>query len=140
MKSNTSTVTVKIKTEIEQIWLFWTSPEHIKTWNIASPERHTTKAVNDVREASRFNWRMAAIEGSMGFNFGGACKEVKTNNLVSHSLDDKRNVEIKFSSQNNMTQVTETFELENTNSIEVQREGWQAILDNFKRYAESLKK
>jgi uncharacterized protein YndB with AHSA1/START domain len=80
---------------------------------------------------------MEAKDGSMGFDFGGTYSEVKPNQSIAYTMDDGRKVNITFSSSNNITKVIETFEAETVNSVELQRAGWQSILDNFKKYTES---
>ena len=122
---------------MEKVWEFWSTPEHIKKWNQANDDWHTTKAENDLKVGGKFSSRMESKDGSKGFDFGGTYDEVKILGLISYSLEDGRKVEITFSSEGNTTKVTETFEPENTNPVEMQKSGWQAILDSFKKYAES---
>ncbi|MBA3648305.1 MAG: SRPBCC domain-containing protein [Chitinophagales bacterium] len=136
---NTATITVEtiVKAPIEKVWKFWTTPEHITKWNSASDDWHTPKAENDLRQGGKFVARMEAKDGSFGFDFGGIYDEIITNHLITFALDDGRKVQINFINNGTGTKVTETFEAENENSIEMQRNGWQAILDNFKKYAET---
>ncbi|MDT7829389.1 SRPBCC family protein [Pricia sp. S334] len=136
-KDKLITVEATVKAPVVKVWELWTTPEHIKNWNRASDEWHTTKAENDLRAGGKFVSRMEAKDGSMGFDFGGTYDEVRAKEGITYTLDDGRKVEIVFSSEGNKTNITETFEPENTNPAEMQREGWQAILDNFKKYAES---
>ncbi|WP_316931032.1 SRPBCC domain-containing protein [Flavobacterium rivuli] len=107
-------------------------------WSFASDDWHTTKAENDLRVAGTFSSRMEAKDGSFGFDFEGVYDEVETNKLIAYTLGDGRTVKIKFTDTGNETHIAETFEAETVNSEELQREGWQAILDNFKKYTESL--
>lgn len=139
---NKQTITVKItvNTPIEHVWKCWTEPEHIKKWNSASPDWHTPFAENDLRTGGKFLSRMEAKDGSFGFDFGGVYDKVKLNELIAYTLGDGRKVKIDFEAKENTTVVTETFDAEDSNSIEMQERGWQAILDNFKRYAEETKK
>ena len=137
MNENTITVQTNIQVPIEKAWEFWSGPEHITQWNFATEEWHCPKAENDLKPGGRFVWRMEAKDGSMGFDYSGTYVKVIPNELIEKKLDDGRMVRITFKSQNNSTTITETFEAENQNPIELQRNGWQAILDNFKRYAES---
>ena len=137
MNENTITVQTNIQVPIEKAWEFWSGPEHITQWNFATEEWHCPKAENDLKPGGRFVWRMEAKDGSMGFDYSGTYVKVIPNELIEKKLDDGRMVRITFKSQNNSTTITETFEAENHNPIELQRNGWQAILDNFKRYAES---
>lgn len=90
-----------------------------------------------MRVGGKFLSRMEAKDGSVGFDFGGVYDEVKENKQIAYTMDDGRKVEITFSGDGNKTKVVETFETENTNPIELQRDGWQAIMDNFKKYVES---
>jgi len=132
------TVETTVKASVEKVWEVWTMPEHIVKWNNASAEWHTTRAQNDLRAGGKFLSRMEAKDGSFAFDFEGTYEEVKTNELISYSIGDGRKAKIIFIAEDNETKVVETFEAENQNSIEMQRGGWQAILDNFKKYTESL--
>jgi len=132
------TVETTVKASVEKVWEVWTMPEHIIKWNNASADWHTTRAQNDLRAGGKFLSRMEAKDGSFAFDFEGTYEEVKTNELISYSIGDGRKAKIIFIAEDNETKVVETFEAENQNSIEMQRGGWQAILDNFKKYTESL--
>ena len=132
------TVETTVKASVEKVWEVWTMPEHIVKWNNASADWHTTRAQNDLRAGGKFLSRMEAKEGSFAFDFEGTYDEVKKNELISYSIGDGRKAKIIFIAEDNETKVVETFEAENQNSIEMQRGGWQAILDNFKKYTESL--
>ena len=132
------TVETTVKASVEKVWKVWTMPEHIVKWNNASADWHTTRAQNDLRAGGKFLSRMEAKDGSFAFDFEGTYDEVKTNELISYSIGDGRKAKIIFIAEDNETKVVETFEAENQNSIEMQRGGWQAILDNFKKYTESL--
>jgi len=131
------TVRATINAPIEKVWKFWTTPEHIIQWNNAADDWHTPRAENDLRVGGKFLSRMEAKDGSIGFDFGGMYQTVKTNKLIEYVMGDGRKVKIEFTNNGNETNVVETFEAEETNSIEMQRGGWQAILDNFKRYTEA---
>ncbi|WP_373517379.1 SRPBCC family protein [Pricia sp.] len=136
-KNKVITVETTVKAPVEKVWERWTMPEHIKNWNKATEDWHTPKAENDLRPGGRFVSRMEAKDGSVGFDFGGTYDVIDANKLISYTLDDGRKVEITFSSAGDTTKITESFEAENTNPIEMQKGGWQAILDNFKKNAES---
>lgn len=136
-KKKNITVETSLEAPAEKVWELWTTPEHIKNWNKATDDWETTKVENDLRPGGRFVSRMEAKDGSMGFDFGGTYDRVDTNTLISYTLDDGRKVKIIFSSEGDTTKLMESFEAENTNPIEMQQEGWQAILDNFKKYTES---
>ena len=131
------TVENVINAPVEKVWRFWSEPEHITRWNFASPEWHTPHATNDLRVGGAFSSRMEARDGSMGFDFGGIYDAVKTHELIEYTLGDGRKVVIHFSGTGGETKLVESFEAEQTNPVEMQRGGWQAILDNFKHYAES---
>ena len=122
---------------VEKVWKLWSGPEHITKWNNASPDWHTPRAENDLRVGGRFLSRMEAKDGSMGFDFGGVYNEVRPNELIEYTMDDGRNVSVNFTPNGNQTKIVSTFEAETMNSEEMQRTGWQAILDNFKKYAEA---
>jgi uncharacterized protein YndB with AHSA1/START domain len=136
---NPKQITVKtmVKAPVGEVWAFWTEPNHVKKWNHASPEWHTPKAVNLLRKGGVFNYRMEAKDGSFGFDFWGTYNEVEQNQKLIFTLGDGRMVDIRFIETDGKTQISETFEAEDTNPIEMQQNGWQSILDNFKKYVES---
>ena len=131
------TVQTTVNAAVEKVWAFWTLPEHITQWNYASNDWHTPTATNDLQVGGKFTSRMEAKDGSMGFDFWGIYDVVKTNKLIEYTLGDNRKVSIAFVSNGDETIIIETFEAEKENSIELQQAGWQAILDNFKKYTES---
>ncbi|WP_339230895.1 SRPBCC family protein [Oceanobacillus sp. FSL K6-2867] len=136
-KNETITVETTVQKPVENVWEYWTNPKHITQWSNASDDWHAPKAENDLRVGGSFLTRMEAKDGSFGFDFAGVYDEVRQNELISYTLGDGRKVEITFAGQENSTMVVETFQAENTNSIEMQKAGWQAILDNFKKYSET---
>ncbi|MDF2597122.1 MAG: Activator of Hsp90 ATPase 1-like protein, partial [Clostridia bacterium] len=115
---------------------YWTEPKHITKWNNASEDWHTPFAENDLRVGGKFLSRMEAKDGSFGFDLSGIYDEVNLHEVISYTLPDGRKVKIIFVGHENKTDIIETFHAENENSIELQQKGWQAILDNFKKYAE----
>ena len=131
------TVENTINAPVEKVWQYWTNPEHITKWNNASDDWHTPRAENDLRVGGSFVSRMEAKDGSVGFDFGGMYDTVRNNEYIEYTLGDGRKVKVIFSGQGNTTKVVESFEAEDTNPIEMQKGGWQAILDNFKKYTES---
>ncbi|WP_240941227.1 SRPBCC family protein [Paenibacillus sp. HB172176] len=133
------TVEAIVHAPVDQVWSCWTEPEHIKKWNAASDDWHTTRAENDLSTGGKFMSRMEAKDGSFGFDFGGVYDEVRLNEYIAYTMDDGRKVEIVFEAQEGGIKVIETFDAETTNSIEMQRGGWNAILGSFKTYAEGLK-
>ena len=132
----TITVETLVNATIEKVWTFWTKPEHITQWNNASEDWHTTRAENDLRIGGKFLSRMEATDGSFGFDFEGIYTDVITNEKISYTLLDDRKVTITFSPTENGVQISETFEAETENSLELQKLGWQAILNNFKKHVE----
>lgn len=130
------TISASINAPIEEVWKRWTHPEDIVGWNHASDDWHTPRAENDLSRGGHFNYRMEARDGSFGFDFSGVYDLVIINKQIDYTLDDDRIVKILFTAAGDQTEITETFEAEGTNAIELQRFGWQSILDNFKKYAE----
>ena len=131
------TVQATVNAPIEKVWKLWSLPEHITKWNSASEDWHTPRAENDLRTGGKFSSRMEARGGSFGFDFGGVYDKVKEHELIEYTMGDGRKVKISFSEEDGSTKVVETFDAESQNSIEMQQSGWQAILDNFKKYTES---
>lgn len=136
-KKTAITVENTINAPVEKVWEYWNGPEHITKWASASDDWHTTRAENDLRTGGNFLSRMEAKDGSFGFDFGGIYDDVQPHKYIAYTMGDGRKVQISFSVQGNETKVSETFEAEDTNPIEMQRGGWQAILDNFKKYTET---
>jgi uncharacterized protein YndB with AHSA1/START domain len=130
------TVEATINALADHVWKCWTCPEDIVHWNNASDDWHTTRAENDLCPGGRFSYRMEAKDGSMGFDFSGVYNKVVRHEQIEYLMDDGRKAKILFASGENKTTIVETFEAERINPVELQRGGWQAILDNFKRYAE----
>ncbi len=131
------TVENTVNAPVEKVWKYWNGPEHITKWCTATPEWHTPRSQNDLRVGGTFSSRMEAKDGSMGFDFAGVYDEVKPNEYIEYTMGDGRKVWIKFSGKGNETKVVETFEAESENPVEMQKGGWQAILDSFKNYVES---
>lgn len=141
IRSTNSTITVRatIHAPAQKVWKFWTEPRHIISWNHASDDWHTLSAENDLRIGGRFSSRMEAKDGSWGFDFAGKYTKVDTHRQIDYMMDDGRTVSVLFESDGDSTHITQTFEAEETHTLEKQREGWQAILDNFKKHAERFK-
>jgi len=135
----TITVETTVHAPVEKVWGYWTEPQHITKWSFASNDWQAPYAENDLRIGGSFLTRMEAKDGSFGFDFGGVYDEVRINEFISYTIGDGRKVAITFISQENDTKVIETFEAESTNPIEMQEAGFQAILDNFKKYSEISK-
>jgi uncharacterized protein YndB with AHSA1/START domain len=136
--ANKTKITVEstVKAPVEKVWKLWNAPEHIKKWCNASPDWHAPKAENDLRKGGKFITRMEAKDGSFGFDFGGIYDEVIPNERIAYTMGDGRKTEITFIKKGDETKVIETFETESQNPIEMQKGGWQSILDNFKKYTE----
>ncbi len=132
------TVETSVHAPIEKVWECWTKPEHITKWNAASDDWHTPKAENDLREGGKFTSRMEAKDGSVGFDFGGTYTTVVEHEQIDYTMDDGRTVSVAFDGHGDHTHITEVFDPEAENAPEMQREGWQSIMNNFKKYVESL--
>lgn len=130
------TIEAIVNAPIEKVWKFWNEPNHITKWNSAHPSWHCPTAENDLRTGGKISSRMEAVDGSTGFDFWGIYTEIINHELIAYTLGDDRKVEIQFSTKGNTTKIIETFEAESENPIEMQQGGWQAILDNFKKYTE----
>jgi uncharacterized protein YndB with AHSA1/START domain len=139
METNTTKITVgvTVNAPVEKAWDVWTKPEHIVKWNTASDDWHTPRAENDLRVGGRFLSRMEAKDGSFGFDFGGEYNEVVNHKRIVYTMDDGRVAETDFKANGNETEIVVTFDAENQNPVEMQKGGWQAIADNFKKYTES---
>src|SRR5687767_13675463 len=131
------TIGATVNAPVEKVWQFWGAPEHITKWNSPSPDWHTPYAENDLRTGGKFTSRMEAKDGSFGFDFGGTYDEVKKHETIRYTMGDGRKVRVDFKGEGNRTRVTESFDAETANSAEMQKTGWQAILDNFKKYTEN---
>ncbi len=127
------TVETTVAAPIEDVWRAYTTPEDIKQWNAASDDWHTTAAAVDLRPGGTFSSRMEAKDGSMGFDFAGTYTNVVRHRLIAYAFGD-RTAQVEFSDHPQGVRVRVTFDSEPTHSIEQQRDGWQAILDNFTRH------
>jgi uncharacterized protein YndB with AHSA1/START domain len=131
------TVGTTINAPVKKVWEYWTKPEHITRWNSASDDWHTPSATNDLKVGGSFSCRMEAKDGSMGFDFGGVYDAIRENEYIEYTLGDGRKVKVTFTAVENGTKVSESFDAETTNSREMQKAGWQSILENFKKYTEN---
>ena len=136
-ESKVITVQTVIKAPVKKVWKLWSEPNHIINWCNASDDWHTPKAENDLKVDGKFMTRMEAKDGSSGFDFTGKYEKVELYKEIDYVIDDGRKVQIIFDEKNNETTVKESFDAENSNSIESQRTGWQAIMDSFKKYVET---
>lgn len=132
------TISVHVDAPAEKVWEIWGAPEHIMQWCHASDDWHTPYAANDLRTGGEFTTAFAAVDGSMAFDFTGIYTEVRPYEYVSYSITGGREVSISFERTDTGTRIIETFEAESTHTTEQQIEGWQAILNNFKKHAESV--
>ena len=131
------TVETIIKAPLQKVWETWTKPEHIMNWAFAMDSWECPGAENDVRTGGRFKTTMAAKDKSSSFDFTGTYTQVQEYDLIEYEMDDGRHAKIEFVEVPEGIKIIESFEMENTHSEEQQRAGWQAILDNFKKYTES---
>lgn len=139
---NTST-SILIETTInapkEKVWDFWNKPEHIVEWCSGDDSWHTPAAKNDLRIWWRFSTTMAAKDGSASFDFEWTYTNVETYHTIDYTIDDGRKVSVRFVQEGKQTKVLESFEPEDINSLQLQKDGWQHILNNFKNYVEKQK-
>lgn len=131
------TVESTVKAPVEKVWKYWNEPGHITKWAFAIDTWHAPYAENDIRTNGKFKTTMAAKDGSVSFDFEGVYTNVELNKRIEYTMADGRTVKVLFDSKGKETKITETFDAENENSIEQQRLGWQAILDNFRKYTEN---
>ncbi|MFT3818751.1 MAG: SRPBCC domain-containing protein [Rubrivivax sp.] len=129
-------VSTLVKAPLHEVWRAYTTPDDIKAWNTASPDWHTTASSVDLRPGGKFSSRMEAKDGSFGFDFAGEYTKVEPLQLIEYAFGDRIGL-VEFESGASGVAVTVTFDSEPTHSEEQQRAGWQAILDNFARYAEA---
>ena len=130
------TIETTVKAPLNKVWSAWTSPEDIKQWNAASDDWHTTQSSVDLREGGAFSSRMEAKDGSFGFDFAGIYTKVVTNELLEFTFGD-RAAKVEFLNGENGVLVRETFDAETEHPIEMQRQGWQSILNNFAKHVEA---
>jgi len=131
------TVETTVNAPVSKVWDYWGKPEHITRWCQASDDWHAPHAENDLRTGGKFTTTMAAKDGSASFDWGGVYSKVVDHKSIDYTMEDGRKVSIVMSDLGNSTKIVETFDAESENPIEMQRGGWQAILDNFKKYVES---
>lgn len=134
------TIEATINAPVEKVWQYWNEPRHIMRWCNASDDWCTLKASNDLKPGGQFSSTMAAKDGSFSFDFGGVYDVVKHHELIEYTMGDGRKVSIRFTSNGNETTIVETFDAETENPVEMQQQGWQAILNNFKKHAEGVNK
>jgi uncharacterized protein YndB with AHSA1/START domain len=137
MKNEPITVSARIHAPLQQVWQRWTAPVSVKKWNHASEDWHTPSAQNDLRVGGEFHYIMVSRDDKHSFDFTGVYTEIIPEKKIAYTLGDGRNVTVAFAEQDGVVLVAETFDPEQENAADMQRAGWQAIVDNFKRYTES---
>ena len=134
----TARISITVETTVpvspELAWEYWTKPAHITQWNQASDDWHTPRAESDLRAGGTFSSRMESKDGKYGFDFGGIFDAVEPHRLLAYTIGDGRKVRVTFESVASGTHIVETFEAEGENSVELQRQGWQAIMDSYRKY------
>lgn len=138
MSNETITIQALVQKPVAKVWESYTDPKHITGWNFASDDWHCPSASNELRLGGKYSARMEAKDGSFGFDFEATYSEIIPHRLIRYTMGDGRKAEVLFGEQANQTLVTVTFETENMNPAEAQRKGWQAILNNFKKYTEQF--
>ena len=134
------TVEKLVKADLDAVWRAWNNPDDIRQWNAASDDWHTSRSSVDLREGGRFSARMEAKDGSEGFDFEGTYTRVVPKKLVEYRMSDGREVQVEFAQGAGGVMMRETFDAESENAPEVQRQGWQAILDSFARHVEGARR
>lgn len=137
MDKDQISIQVTVLADSKKIWNYWNTPEDIKEWNFASDDWHCPYAENDLKVGGKIKSRMEAKDGSFGFDFEGIYSEIIPQRKIVYSMSDGRKVATTFEGKDGETKITTTFDAEKENSLEMQRNGWQAILDNFKKYVET---
>ena len=133
------TIQTMVNSSIENVWTAWTTPADINRWNAASDDWHNPRSTHDLRVGGKFSYRMEAKDGSMGFDFGGTYTKIVHEKLIEYVLGDGRTVSVAFEQVPGGITVVETFDAEDSNSAEMQRQGWQSILNRFGSYVEAKK-
>jgi uncharacterized protein YndB with AHSA1/START domain len=128
-----------VKADIGKVWSAWTTPADINRWNAASDDWHNPRSRNDLRVGGKFSYRMEAKDGRAGFDFEGTYTKVVPERVIEYVMGDNRAVSVTFEPVAGGIKVVETFDAENANPAEMQRQGWQSILDRFASYVESKK-
>lgn len=131
------TVTTLVEAAIEHVWECWTNPDHIMEWNHASDDWHCPAATNDLTVGGTFSSTMSANDGSASFDFEGTYTDIVEYERIEYSLADDRHISVTFEEEDGKIRVTEVFDAEGENPVEMQQAGWQAILDNFRDYTEA---
>lgn len=136
MQPTKVTVSATVAAPIDQVWAYYTQPKHITQWNFANDEWQCPQAETDLRPGGKHSARMEAKDGSFGFDFEAVYDIINPPNQLSYTMADGRQATTLFESTGDATRVTTTFDAETMNDVDMQQQGWQAILNNFKKYAE----
>lgn len=137
MSTNQITIESTISATPEKVWQSWTEPDHITKWNFASDDWCCPNASNDLKVGGLYKARMEAKDGSFGFDFSATYDKVEVLKVLAYTMEDGRKVITEFEPMDGQTKVKTVFDAESQNSLEMQKDGWQAILNNFKKYVES---
>ncbi len=135
--SNKIKIAATINADVKKVWEYYTSPEHITKWNFADPSWHCPNAENDMKVGGKYRARMEAKDGSFGFDFEATYNSIVAGKSFTYTMPDNREVSVDFVNVNDKTGINIIFDAENQNPIEMQKAGWQSILDNFKKYTET---
>lgn len=138
MNNSQITIEALVNTNLDTAWTAYTSPEHIVNWNFASDDWQCPSAENDLRAGGKYKARMEAKDGSFGFDFEAVYDEVIPHSKLAYTMGDGRKCIITFTEIENAVKVVTVFEAESMNPPEFQKQGWQMILDNYKKYTEGL--
>lgn len=131
------TVSTTVRADIERVWNCWTQSEHVMKWNFASDDWECPRAENNLVQGGMFSFTMAAKDGSVSFDFKGTYTNIILHEKIEYGMEDGRTVQILFTPIEDGVEIVETFDAENENPIEMQKDGWQSILNNFTKYVES---
>ncbi len=137
MSATKITIETTIAAGVEKVWEYYNKPEHITKWNFAIDTWHCPSATNDLRVGGKLVSRMEAKDGSIGFDFEATYDKLVDYRRICYTIADGRQVEIEFTESDGKTSIFTAFEAESENPVEMQKGGWQAILDNFKKYTEA---
>ena len=139
MENQNSIITIEslINAPVSKVWTYWNEPEHITRWYFASDDWHAPEAENNLKVGGKLKINMAAKDGSFSFDFEGTHTYIVFEKKIDFTIADGRRVAVSFNQEEDQTRVIESFEMETQNSEELQRSGWQAILNNFKKYVET---
>lgn len=132
------TIEANINSNLDTTWNSWTKPEHITKWNFADESWHCPSATNDLKVGGKYSARMEAKDGSFGFDFVATYDQIENQSKIVYTMEDGRQVETLFIAGENGVHVTSIFDAEEQNPVEMQKQGWQSILNNFKKYTETL--